>query len=48
MLMKRREAIRAKKAGEKAKKLLETDFLLGVFDEARMERLLGIEKITFA
>ena len=34
--MKRREAIRAKKADEKPKKLLERDFLLGVFDEARM------------
>ena len=34
--MKRREAIRAKKADEKPKKLLERDFLLGVFDEARL------------
>ena len=36
LLMKRREAIRAKKANEKPKKLLESDFLLGVYDEARM------------
>lgn len=36
LLMKRREAIRAKKADEKPKKLLESDFLLGVYDEARM------------
>lgn len=36
LLMKRREAIRARKAGEKPKKLLESDFLLGVYDEARM------------
>jgi serine/threonine-protein kinase HipA len=34
--MKRREAIRARKADEKPKKLLESDFLLGVYDEARM------------
>jgi serine/threonine-protein kinase HipA len=36
LLMKRREAIRAGKVGEKPKKLLESDFLLGVYDEARM------------
>jgi serine/threonine-protein kinase HipA len=36
LLMKRREAIRARKADEKPKKLLESDFLLGVYDEARM------------
>ena len=36
LLMKRREAIRAKKADEKPKKLLESDFLLGVYDQARM------------
>lgn len=35
-LMQRREEIRARKADEKPKKLLESDFLLGVFDEARM------------
>lgn len=35
-LMKRREELRAKKAGEKPKKLLESDYLLGVYDEARM------------
>lgn len=34
--MKRREAIRAKKADEKPKKLLESDYLLGVYDHARM------------
>ena len=36
LLMKRREAIRAKKANEKPKKLAESDFLLGVYDQARM------------
>ncbi|MGN0377965.1 MAG: type II toxin-antitoxin system HipA family toxin [Butyrivibrio sp.] len=36
LLMKRREAIRAKKSDEKPRKLSESDFLLGVFDEARM------------
>jgi serine/threonine-protein kinase HipA len=36
LLMKRREVIRARKADEKPKKLLESDFLLGVYDEARM------------
>lgn len=36
LLMKRREAIRAKKAGEKPRNLTESDFLLGVYDEARM------------
>lgn len=36
LLMKRREAIRAKKADEKPKKLAESDFLLGVYDESRM------------
>ena len=35
-LMKRREEIRAKKAEEKPQKLLESDYLLGVYDEARM------------
>ena len=35
-LMKRREELRAKKAGEKPQKLLESDYLLGVYDEARM------------
>ena len=35
-LMKRREELRAKKANEKPQKLLESDFLLGVYDEARM------------
>ncbi len=35
-LMQRGEEIRARKADEKPKKLLESDFLLGVFDEARM------------
>ena len=28
--------MRAKKAGEKPRKLLESDYLLGVYDEARM------------
>lgn len=36
LLMNRREAIRAKSAGEKPSKLYESDYLLGVFDEARM------------
>ena len=36
LLMKRREAIRAKKEKEKPRKLLESDYLLGVHDEARM------------
>ena len=35
-LMKCREELRAKKAGEKLRKLLESDYLLGVYDEARM------------
>lgn len=35
-LMKRREELRAKKAEEKPQKLLESDYLLGVYDEARM------------
>ena len=36
LLMKRREAIRARKAEEKPRKLQESDYLLGVFDESRM------------
>lgn len=36
LLMKRREVIRAKKMDEKPRKLLESDFLLGVYDKARM------------
>ena len=35
-LMKRREELRAKKLKERPRKLLESDFLLGVYDEARM------------
>ena len=35
-LMKRREELRAKKNEEKPRKLLESDYLLGVYDEARM------------
>lgn len=35
-LMKRREELRAKNAGEKPRKLLDSDYLLGVYDEARM------------
>lgn len=31
--MKRREAIRAKKADEKPRKLVESDYLLGVYDK---------------
>ena len=36
MLMKRREAIKERVAGEKPKHLFESDFLLGVNDETRM------------
>lgn len=36
VLMNRREMIRAKKEGEKPHKLLESDYLLGVYDRARM------------
>ena len=39
LLMQRREAIRAKNAGEKPRKLTESDYLLGVYDEARMGAL---------
>ena len=35
-LMKRREELRAKKEEEKPRKLLDSDYLLGVYDEARM------------
>jgi len=35
-LMNRREELRAKSMSEKPKKLLESDYLLGVYDEARM------------
>ena len=35
-LMKRREELQAKKAEVKPRKLLESDYLLGVYDEARM------------
>ena len=35
-LMKRREEIRAKREGVKPEKLLESDYLLGVYDKARM------------
>ena len=38
-LMQRREALRAKRAGEKPRTLLESDYLLGVFDETRMGAL---------
>lgn len=39
MLMKRREAIQAKKEDRKPKALQESDFLLGVYDAARMGAL---------
>ena len=39
MLMKRREALRAKKEQRKPGALTESDFLLGVFDETRMGAL---------
>ena len=35
-LMNRREELRAKKGGENPVKLMESDYLLGVFDESRM------------
>ena len=35
-LMNRREELRARELGEKPKKLLESEYLLGVYDEARM------------
>ena len=38
-LMMRREAIRARKAAEKPRTLLESDYLLGVYDETRMGAL---------
>ena len=38
-LMQRREAFRAKHAGEKPRTLRESDYLLGVFDETRMGAL---------
>lgn len=39
LLMKRREAIEARKEKRKPRLLLETDYLLGVFDESRMGAL---------
>lgn len=36
LLMKRREEIRARAANERPRKLLDSDFLIGVYDEARM------------
>lgn len=36
VLMKRREMIRAKKEGVKPRRLLERDYLLGVYDQSRM------------
>lgn len=39
LLMKRREAILAKKEGRKPRRLTEMDFLLGVYDETRMGAL---------
>ena len=39
MLMRRREAILAAKAGRKPRQLTETDYLLGVYDEGRMGAL---------
>ena len=38
-LIRRREAIRAAKAGEEPRRLRETDFLLGVFDRTRLGAL---------
>lgn len=39
MLMKRREAIQARKEDRKPRTLQESDFILGVYDEARMGAL---------
>lgn len=39
LLMKRKEAIDARKEDRKPRKLLESDFLLGVYDESRMGAL---------
>lgn len=39
VLMKKREALHARKADEKPRKLLESDYLLGVYDEGRMGAL---------
>lgn len=39
LLMRRREAIQARKEDRKPRKLTESDFLLGVFDESRMGAL---------
>lgn len=39
LLMQRKEAIRARKADEKPRSLTESDYLLGVYDEARMGAL---------
>ena len=39
LLMKRREAILARKEGRPARRLLETDYLIGVYDETRMGAL---------
>ena len=39
LLMRRREAMQAKKEDRKPRKLTESDFLLGVFDESRMGAL---------
>ena len=44
LLMKRREAILAKKEGRKPKRLTDIDFLLGVYDETRMGGLRFAEK----
>lgn len=38
-LMRRREVIRSRKSGEKPRCLLESDYLLGVYDETRMGAL---------
>ena len=38
-LMQRRESFRAKRANEKSRTLLESDYLLGVYDETRMGAL---------
>ena len=41
-LMKRREELRAKNAGEKPRKLLDSDYLLGVYDEYLVEPLAQV------
>ena len=43
LLMKRREAITAKKEERKPRTLTEVDFLIGVYDETRMDCKISIQ-----